>query len=809
MNLPLTTNSIVWQPVIPIGIIIILISLLLYFALKSYLFNSTGILAGTGKLSVIIKLFLLSLRLTAIFAMATILFNPARLVPDSDQKIRQDFYIALDTSKSMCTRDIIDKNEKTTRLDAIQNHWLNEQYLSNLQQLVNINYYNFDEQLKYTDAKQASELAPVGKSTCMAKSITTLMHQYNKNGQITAGILLLGDGHDTTNDNAADMICQTAKNMKIPIYTVTAGTKLDTQDISVRLTSDQPFVYTGQKTYLHAEIDQAGYDNQSVTAILTQNGIKEVDRRTVILNEKSNRIVYTVEPEPMHETSKNSNGLSSFQFQVLPMSDEKLIENNTRYSFIQVTNKHIKIILFENEPYWDTRYLIRTLRADIQVELTTVTGLGRNQRVVRYHPGSAESVTNDDPNSEIYNNTINSDQFTAPINESELYDYDIVILGKGVERWFPDTSAALLNRYVRERGGTLIMARAMPFNTSTVSGRTALNEIENISPVRWADNLIQGSGLSRTLTGKMENTVDFSVLGDTDSILTVMPGMLAQTRINGEKTLSNIWLRTTDNYRDKDNSIQNISKTKDPAAVAHMRAGHGQVLAILTDGLWQWALLPDWYEDLNSVFDIFWMRTIRWLIGSGDMLPGQSVALSLDRLMLDPDQPQIITIQTRLINPDTFQPLLTVVDPDNVVHQLEPGLVSQSSALCQYEIVYNPELEGVYSVNLEYFSNSENNESDQAIPIQTSSMFVVYDNSRELLDVSAQPELMASLADSTGGLVIPYNQPDMLLEHLKKIQSAAITTQLPDTIWDNSWLLSVILFIMGCEWLIRRRSNLL
>jgi len=756
-------DSILWQPIVPIGFALVVIGVAVVLSWR-VCYCIPRRVANTDRVSFLVRSIWFGMRFVVVGGLGVVLLGPSVVRENLDTYLdRPVVLFAVDTSQSMCVEDAVGLDGGAVgRLDGVRAHWLSEAFLAKLREVAQPRFYAFDETLREVGP---GALKAGGRSTLLTEHIATLLRR----DRGAVGVVLLTDGHDTSGDDPK-LLASMASESGMPIHVVPTGLETRRPDVAVRLTADQSVVFSGQATNLRAEIEQTGFDDRSITVVLRQND-EVIDRRSVVLDGARTRVVFPVEPSGMEdERGDGEEGLCSYEIEVSPFPDEAVDENNRRHAFVRVTGEPIRVVLFENEPYWDTTFLIRTLRADAQVDLTTVIGMGRVQRVQR------ETV-----DEEVL--------FPEPLTEEWLSGFDVVLFGRGVERWFYGEALGAFERYLTRQGGTVVLARGVPVgDNTTVEGRAALDVIARYSPVRWGKGLIEGGVLERELGRPVESTVDFGALGDTDSILSVLPGMLAQTKVEGELALSNVWLRTSHG-----------EEWSGSAAVATRRVGRGRVLAIMVDGLWRWAMLPSWYEDLDSVYDLFWMRTIRWLAGSGEMLPGRDVGLSVDRLTLEPDEVQTISVRTRVMEPGVFEPVLTVVGPDGREHSLE-AMVDRSastSAIRRYTALYTPGDEGVYVVRLE-------NAIAEKVPGTFSCRFAVYDSNRERLDTSARPGVLEHLADSTGGVVFPVDQPERFLEYVTKWRQAERVDFRPEPIWDRWWIFTVVVLLLCIEWGWRR-----
>lgn len=717
-----------------------------------------------------------ALRLLALTALCAVLLNPVAVRPGQPQLQRRGVALLIDASSSMCVDDETDGRESMSRLDRLRQHWLTPDFLTRLAAHAEIGLTSFAAESHFLDTSAVGSLAATGTDTRLVDSVLDTIRRADDS---LGSIVVLTDGRDTTSADASTII-ESARQRGVPVSFVLVGTKAQQPDVNVRLAADRAFVHDGQSTTLRAEIDQIGLDGQHATAILERNG-QVIESTPIILGVEPTRLSFSVTPvgpENAHSTQGDGTSpamvaLCEFRLHVQPLSAESRTDNNTSYAFVQVTRQHIRIALFENEPYWDTKFLMQTLRNAAEIDLTTIIGLGRRQEITRYVSTSSDDESGDQ-------------QDVAPTTLEDLSNYDVVILGRGVERWFPGEQAETLVSYVTEHGGSLVLARGRPFSDATMHGVAAAAALDPIVPVQWAEDTLAGGRLHAARSMAVGDPLSFEGLGDTDLILSRLPGMIAQTHIEKERAASIIWART--DAGDAQGTL--------PAAVATQQVGRGRVLAILVDGLWKWALLPPEQADFDPVFPLFWTRAVRWLAGGGELLPGQSIGLSLSRLNVQPGSPVEITVQTRYVDASQFDPSLTVIAPDGSEHRLEPSAANESGT--RLTARYAPKDEGVYSVRLDTPGMS---------PPTLTSRFVVHDPSRERLDLSANHAPMESVARATGGHAYDANDPDALLMDVQAEAVAAQSEPITEPLWDRAWVLTLLLSVLAIEWFWRRATG--
>ena len=77
---------------------------------------------------------------------------------------------------------------------------------------------------------------------------------------------------------------------------------------------------------------------------------------------------------------------------VTPLAGEAVPVNNRRTLFARVVDEKPRVLLLEAEPYWETKFLQRVLRADPNLELTSVFQLSPKKLfAIREHTSATGS----------------------------------------------------------------------------------------------------------------------------------------------------------------------------------------------------------------------------------------------------------------------------------------------------------------------------------------------------------------------------------------------------------------------------------
>lgn len=716
------------------------------------------------------------LRALAFAAILWILVSPpTRLADAPDETTRPTVIFLADTSASMSVADETVGRDTCTRWDAVRADWLDPDRIEQIRSRANVRFVGVDTRTSSTSLAGLLGARPDGRETRLSRGLRALVAAIEDQGSDGVHVALLTDGIDTDAEPPVS-VASAAIGAGVRIHGVVVGSELAAPDVALSAHAQNEAVYAGQTSSIAVRLTQTGFDGRAARLVVRdQTTGRIVHERVVTLGDAAPiRVPVTPDADPDQAAS-----LAEYTVSIDVLEGEIDETNNERSVFLRVTSGRVRVCVFEAQPYWDTRFFVQALRDDPQIDLTVVHSLGSEVvagevrprlHVVRYVPDASSSYEERLP--------------TAPLDEDALREFDVVVLGKGIDLMFPSARAEILTRFVTEHAGALVFLRGAPIEREDPGAQRAARILSEVSPVEWGRGLLPGGSLEVTKDGRLQRPLQFDQPMTPEEAIEGLPGVLATSAVEREKTLSVVWLRRGDS--DDDES---------PAAIASMDAGRGRTLAVLTDGLWRWRFLPPVMEGRAGVYQAFWSRAIRWLALGGDFLPGQSVSLDVDRLATTPGRPVAAIVRTRLVGEQPFEPTLTVRGPDGQRHpvELSPSPTSPSRLVG----MVTPAAEGVFELELREPSID---------PERLTAKFTSYDDRLEIIDTAARPEEVRALCEATGGSMLETS--DDLLRVLDAEREASMTTRRRVPAWDSPIVFLAIIGALGIEWILRRRAGL-
>lgn len=743
-------GKLVLDPVLPVPVVLLLGLVLL--ALTARIYWHVGASAGPWR-----TLILLVLRVLGLALVLLLLLQPSRqefLRPPLKDRVT---LIGLDTSLSMKQRDAGDKS----RLDAAKNLLLESGAVTpgGMPADPYFRLFQFSDDARPIQ-QSILDLVPTGRTTLFHKSVGDMLDTAGNNETVNA-VILLTDGHDFQMVNPVKTGLA-ARNRRVPIYAVAFGKQGNVRDVAVHITSFEPYCYVKQKAHIDATLRLIGCELEDLTVQLLRQG-------HVVQTKRVNAQQLQELPVDF-EVTEPKTGQYEYEVHVQPLAGEVDTANNSAITYLNVIDQQIRVLLLEGDPYWDTTFLQRSLMRDDKFDVDALIRYGPNHiRAIRKTPGRGE--------------------LRLPQTLNQLAAYDIVILGRSVDKLanqsgqFALTSAgqvpggrtnfaALLDEYVRDRGGVVIFSRGQAFEHPPNDG---------LEPVLWGNQVRPNVHLDITAEGR--GLSPFRVLNDEAGGLDQLPDLVDEKKPGALQPLTSVFAVAAGRN----------DATPEPAIV-HRRYGQGQVVSIGVDGLWRWSLNAR-VQGNNSPFDRFWNQMILWLEAGRDIIPNRQFSFRPNsaNILLG----EKVYFRLTLREPE---PKLKSVPVTIYYGASEAGRTTLAPALGsfgRFTAEFLPKGVGRYRavVHLPDGTTQE-------------SRFIVFTENLEETEVTADTLYLRRLCEASGGRLIQPNELGKLLARMAHEPTDQTSKIVLRPVWNAAWVFYLAGLFFGLDWYLRRRWGL-
>jgi len=710
--------------------------------------------------------------------------------------------IVADNSQGM---GIKDRGETKTRGAALTNllavqsgNWQNK-----LENQFQVRRYFFDSRLQST--KDFSELAFDGRASSIGTALRTVGERFR--GQPLAGVLLLTDG------NATDLPDGKFDATGLPpIYPVVIGRDDIITDIAIQKVSVSQTAFEDQPVTVQAEVLAGGYGGRIITAqLLDQDGkiVQELNQRAAretdtfrfqLKPEQSGVSFYRVRVSAKDELA---------QFTQPEISTEATLANNTRVLTVDRGKGPYRILYVGGRPNWEFKFLNRALTEDNQVELVGLIRIAKKEKgfgqfEFRSRPGESANPlfrgfdrTTED--TEGYNEPVlkwllpaNGDTNWVsagfPKTSETLFRFNAVILDDLEAEFFTRDQMSLLQRFVSERGGGLLMLGGAE---SFHQGKYEHTAIGEMLPV-YLDFSPEAKPLAnlRLVLTKEGLLQPWARLRDNEASertrLTELPALQVLNRVREKKPGATVIAE-----------VEDETGAKYPALV-EQRFGNGRVGALLVGDLWRSGLRDEAAQaDLGKA----WRQMIRWLIAD---VPEKIHFVAVPK----PDDPnQAMALRVRARDKE-FKPLdnATVrvsvsavgdVTTNAVRLNAEPA-VSEAGV---YVAQYVPRTTGGY------VAEAVVTDADGVEAGRTQVGWSADPAAEEFRSLQPNRALLESLARQTGGEVISMNNLAAFADKLPG-KGAPVTETVTTPLWHKPLVFLLALACFASEWGLRRWKGL-
>lgn len=708
-----------------------------------------------------------------------ILLNPSWVQAVPPPAGRPLLTILIDRSGSMATPDA---TGGATRFAAASEEAA--RFAEELEGTFDVRVREFSDRSSATELSSLDGVTPEGDVTDLSRAIEDALGENRPLGQ---SLLLLSDGADTADGRSSRLrrAADKAKALNAPIFARTFGSPRQALDLAVELDLSQELSFVGQRTPVTVRLRGTHATPQRTRLTLTLDG-QEVESRDVELpvGETAEETLYV-----QHDAS----GVFRYEIAAAPIPGEATDLNNATTLSLRVVDEPVSALLLEGKPYWDTKFLVRTLAADPSVELTSVVQIapGRlvERRIERLAPGETgdEQAAEDgaasdsiEPEGSPETHAVRSRWLVREDSRSVLADaeylagFQIVILGRNTEVFLTDEALAVLRRWLQENEGSLVCFRGSP--EAQLDSRLAA-----VMPVRWKPGPETRFRVELTDSGASARWLPESI-----ERLESLPSLAMGARPEEPRALTTVL------------AVGRDAGGEPVPLMTYRPEGNGRVVAVEGAGMWRWAFLPPEHQDHDAVYGALWRSLVRWLVSNVGLLPSERIALRPDAVTFRSAQPVTATLLLR--EKEWGSP---------------PGVVLQSAEgepIATFAPTALDSAAGVYQVNFGRlpegrYSATAGDESSGEPSART--IFDVAGNLKERLESSPRPDVMGELARVSGGSLLEQADPAQLdREFQRHVERSRPERLVRHSAWDRWPWLAAMLGLWGVTWALRRQSGL-
>jgi hypothetical protein len=414
------------------------------------------------------------------------------------------------------------------------------------------------------------------------------------------GIVLLTDGQHNAGEPPTAKAVELGEH-HLPIYPIALGARRPPPDVALVSLQAPSTVFKDVETPVEVTFKITGLPARNFLVELhrADKSGNEVLAERIVHHEGKDR-TYT-ESFPVRMDRIGTQTLVASVRPVNPDTKETRTDNNSRLTTVNVADDKAKVLLIDGEARWEYHYLATALKRDRTLKV---------ESVVFQQPRL-------DPNlSPAQLRKMGSPQQQLPAGPEALADFDCIILGDvGIEP-LPLAERQRLEKYVAERGGTLIILagkRFMPLAYPEAEANGETDPLRKLLPIESPRPVASMDGFPLALTQAGRETKFMEMDSDPAKSASIWRGLprhywavVGQAK-PGATTLAYV----ADSQKDP------LEAEKQAALIVKQNYGFGRVLYVGLDSTWRWR-----YRVGDLYHHTFWGAALRWAASDKPLMIG-------------------------------------------------------------------------------------------------------------------------------------------------------------------------------------------
>jgi len=451
----------------------------------------------------------------------------------------------------------------------------------------------------FKPAKGDAARAPSSSFTDVRLPLARALERSGAGEGKVLGVVLLTDGQHNWGPSPVKKAIEMGEH-KLPIYAVPVGAHMAPPDLAVVSVKAPPSVFKDVDTQIEARIKVSGVkERKQLVVQLLRDGQPPLEE--TIDHDGSDRY-HTVR----FQVRLDKAGTQALTIHARPFEGEKLLDNNSRPVGINVADDRAKVLLVDGEARWEQHYLANALARDRTME---------PQSVVFQQPRLG-MVSEEDLRK------AHNPWRSLPPEPDALSAYDCIILGDVSPEQLPMPERVRLEKYVGDRGGTLVVLvgkRWMPLAFGGIDpGGAEGDPLLRLLPIEHPQVVKPTQGFPITLTYEGKNTAFLQMEPEPDrneERWAEFPrhywGIVGKVKPGGTPLA---YVTEGDVLAGKK---EEADRARERGLIVRHNYGFGRVLFVGIDSTWRWR-----YRAGDTYHHRFWGQAIRWAASDKPLVTG-------------------------------------------------------------------------------------------------------------------------------------------------------------------------------------------
>ncbi len=698
---------------------------------------------------------LTALRLVFLALVTLVLLRPSLSVTMENQ-VRRTLMMLFDASASMGIRDA----QQTSRVEQVQHVLRDTKLLAQLRRDYDLAGFTFGREVtELIGTNWAASLAPTNNATALGDAIEEIISR--KRGQPLAGLFIATDG---ANNSGAPPLAAAAfaQQEGLPLFIYPVGEKTP-KDVAVTGLFAPELVFVNDDVPVMVRVRGQAVTGRTAKLTLMLGG-QQMDAHSITF---SNDLEQTIS---MKFTAREKGNLDLVA-NVEPFPDELIKDNNTRSQRIRVLDTKIKVLIVEQSPRWEFRYLLAALLRDRRVELKCT--------LLEGDPGIATGA-----------NSPYLEEF--PKTKDELFKYDLVIWGDVDPKLMKPEQLDALNQFVAVFGGALLMVAGKRDNPLSYRGTV----LEKMLPVELDASAVDSGAESATAPVQLELTAEGKAspmlrLADDEMENQVrwrsLPPIYWDARVGRNKPGAEVLLVDTD--------ASKAGRFGKMPVLATQQYGSGRTMFLGTDNTWRWRRNVG-----EAYFTTFWSQIVQRLALLRLLGVQKKIQLSANRQTYNSGER--VTVFARVYSAN-YEP---VKEPTLKGFCASRNKTGTSDTPVEVQLRALPEQPGMFRA--EFVAPEAGLYKfylDRDTEIQLD--FDVVEPRLEFTDIAMNEPLLQEMVKLTYGQFLAPADLAKLPEIIGR-KSERVSSTMEVELWSSPFFFLLMLLVATAEWILRKLSQL-
>ncbi len=597
-----------------------------------------------------------------------------------------------------------------------------------------------------------------------------------------AGIVLFTDGRDNAALDAKRLLSQ-VRNLPVPVYPVMIGSQQRPRDLAIGELNFPEMIYENDTAVLTAHVRTHGFDGQEVTVILEPVDDPQLSQtQTLVATDRSMDVEFELDATQL--------GRRHFVVRVEPQAGETREDNNEKGFAINVIDDDTRALLLYGEATWEFRFLDNALSRDPRVEVDTVVF---EQPYLGVLPET------------FFPRTLVLPEDNEDVTQSPFVDYDAVIVGDIAPDNLSGRAWALLDRFVRDEGGTLVLTagkhsfpRKHEFQIlKQLLPIDRLRQIEASVQQEQGPPSIRGFHLTLTPEGDRQQFLQFDA--DREANEHIWDGLPGHSwGLSGvAKPTATVFASLRD-----ETGQGGLDFERRNAVIVHQHAGAGQVLWMGVDSTWRWR-----YRVGDQYHHRFWGQIARWAAKFRASAGNEHVRFGPEKTEIELGEDALLRASwnQRFLNEFSDMQARAEFFPLNTGDAAEPILIIELDPTETRSFVHEGIATGLPAGEYRVELHVEN--ADLGDEPVSAELIVIERATTELAELAADRDLLQQIADATGGRLFFPDEVDEIPSLFAEVTEHE-TSHEEIALWDH-WLVLLLCFgLLTTEWVLRKLNGL-